>query len=302
MNRRNLNEYDRRFCEQSDSINAYNNQFHEENVYSNQSHGNNDQNIEYDLLDDDDYDSDDIKLEITDYENGSEYTQIYTVPPRNQSYNQKRLICFSILSNEQCNYGLNCTYAHNLEEQVIDPDKKFIYQIVLDEQLMNFFSPTNPKTDDIYKHLLFITRICDKCCLNKCTGGFNCRHGINDLSLKLCKNDLLTGQCLNKQCEITINPMILNKIDDVRHPTKYIGCMNGHHLTTRDLIPYYKYIFQKENTKKNKYQSIRYIDINPINHLFQNEYDNKMSNDYDSDESTDEEVNNWFRKHKTDGF
>ena len=85
-----------------------------------------------------------------------------------------------------------------LNEQIIDEDKKFIYQIILDKNLMNFFSMTNPKTNEIYKQLLFFTHVCDNCINNKCTGGYNCRNGVNDISLKLCKNDLLTGECLNK--------------------------------------------------------------------------------------------------------
>ncbi|XWV26302.1 hypothetical protein QJ857_gp0772 [Tupanvirus soda lake] len=256
---------------------------------------------------DDGYDSnDEIKIEITDCKNGNLCTQIYTVPYRPTHCNEKRLICFSTINSEKCGYGSNCTYAHSFEEQKIDDDKKFIYQIVLDKNLMNFFSMTNPKTDEIYKHLLFLTHICDNCTNKKCTGGYNCRNGVCHFSLKLCKNDLLTGECLNKLTEINVNKDIIDRLNSngfVECET-YKGCINGHHLTTRNLIPYYKYVHQKENCKKNKYHSVRYIDINPLNRIYKNSYNNQFNynmdyNSNDSESSSDEEINSWFQK-KTD--
>ena len=255
------------------------------------------------FIDDDGYDSnDEIKIEVTDCNNGNLYTHIYTVPYRPTHCNEKRLICFSTINNDKCIYGSNCTYAHSLDEQVIDDEKKFIYQIILDKNLMNFFSMVNPKTDDIYKHLLFLTHICENCTNTKCTGGYNCRNGVCDTTLKLCKNDLLTGQCLNKLVDIPINQSIINKLKTgtFEESNIYKGCINGHHLTARNLIPYYKYVHQKENSKKNKYQSIRYIDIDPLGRIFKNynnNYDkyNLENNSNDSDSSTDEEINGWFQ-------
>lgn len=254
------------------------------------------------------YDSDDeIKLEITDYKNGNQYTHIYSVPFKPTHSKQKRLICFSSINSDDCTYGNNCTYAHSLNEQRIDDERLFIYQIVLDKNLMNFYSPSNPKTDEIYKYLLFITHVCDNCSNNKCTGGYNCRHGICDNSLKICKNDLLTGQCLNKLVNIKIDDNIVDKISNISIARKdqfelsseYKGCINGHHLTGRNLVPYYKYVHQKESSKKNKYQSVRYIDINPLNRIFNRNHDDDEfcpNYNYDSDESTDEETNSWFQK------
>lgn len=256
---------------------------------------------------DDNYDSnddsnDEIKIEITDCKDGNLCTHIYTVPYKFTHCNEKRLICFSIINNEKCNYGSNCTYAHSLDEQIIDDEKKIIYQIILDKNLMNFFSMTNPKTDEIYKNLLFLTHICNNCDNNRCTGGYNCRNGVCHMSLKLCKNDLLTGECLNKVTDISINKSIINKLNEhfINECGVYKGCINGHHLTTRNLLPYYKYVHRKENSKKNKYQSVRYIDIDPINRIFKNNYIDKNSNIVDiyddSDSSSDDEINNWFQK------
>ena len=195
-----------------------------------------------DNVSDEGYESnDEIGIEITDCNNGASSTHIYSIPYRPTHSNQKRLICFSTINNETCTYGTNCTYAHCIDEQVIDWDKKFIYQIIFDKDLMNFYSLTNPNTDNIFKQLLFMTNLCDKCLINKCTGGYNCRNGVCDTSLKICKNDLLTGECLNKIKNIDINQTILNKLrgDDFNECENYEGCLNGHHLSLRGLLPYY---------------------------------------------------------------
>ncbi|AYV85011.1 MAG: hypothetical protein Satyrvirus2_22 [Satyrvirus sp.] len=263
-------------------------------------------NLDNNILLDDGYDSNsEIKLEITDYKNGNKYVHTYSVPYKPTHCNEKRLICYSTINNEGCSYGSKCTYAHSIDEQIIDDERKFIYQIILDKNLMNFFSMTNPKTDDIYKNLLFLSHLCENCANNKCTGGYNCRNGVNVPSLKLCKNDLLTGECLNKLVDINVDPLLVEKIkaENLEMAYPYKGCINGHHLTTRNLVPYYKYIHQKENNKKNKYQSFRYIiDIDSLSKIFKENYDDPYKidnimdeNDDDSDSSTDEEISNWFQ-------
>ncbi|ANB50594.1 hypothetical protein [Powai lake megavirus] len=250
----------------------------------------------------DGYDSnDEIKIEITDSKNGKSYTHIYTVPYRPTHCNEKRLLCFSINNGENCVYGSNCTYAHTLDDQIIDDEKKFIYQMILDEKLMNFMSINESKMQEIYKRLLYLTQICDLCKNGKCTGGYNCRNGVFDICLKICKNDLLTGECINNIKDIFVDDSIIKKLtDDNFKPAKnYKGCQNGHHLSLRNLVPYYKYMHQKENSKKNKYQSVRYIDIDSLSRIFNDKYVNNTNNfvkpEYDS-ESTDEEIDSWFRK------
>jgi hypothetical protein len=243
-------------------------------------------------IDDDGYVScDEIDFEITNENN----TQIETVSiPYNPTFlNKKRLICFSVINKTRCNYQEKCIYAHSLEEQYVDEDKFFFHQIILDNNLMNFFSLTNPKTDEIYQSLTLFTQICNRCLTNKCTGGFNCRNGVCHPSLKVCKNDFLSGHCSNNLVKIEIDNRIIHKFNknDFIMCNEYIGCSNGHHLTNRHLIPYYKYKHILENSKKNKYQSVRYIDINPLNRIF-----NSTINLSDSDYSTDEEISEWFSK------
>ena len=258
-------------------------------------------NFDY-LLNENSESDEDIKIEMTNYKNGISQTQTYTVPYAFNAHNEKRLICFSVIYGSPCQYGAKCAYAHSLAEQKIDDDKKYIYQIIFDKNMMNFFSLVNPKTEEIYKNLLFLTNICDNCRSKKCTGGYNCRNGACSPCFKICKNDLLTGECLNKVVDIQIDQNILSKLEDGQQdPTftqcdKYRGCLNGHHLSEHGIIPYYKYVHQKENSKKNKYQSFRYIDIDPLSRIFRT--DNQINNldlDYD-DSTTDEEINNWFQK------
>jgi len=265
---------------------------------------------EFDFSKYDDEDSDtiedtEISLEITDWKsNGKPSTYIYTVPRKGSSQNEKRLLCFSVLSGQDCIYRHKCTYAHNLDEQVLDIDKGFVYQIILDQSLMNFFSVTNPKTDEIYKSLLAMTQICDKCIEHQCTGGYNCKYGVFDNSVKLCKNDIMMGECINHIQPIVMNPLILNKfVDNVTVPVQYTGCLNGHHLTDRGFIPYYKFLNMKEATKKNYYKSTRYIDIDATLKILKNEANDsnciksKFINN-ETSSSDDEELNELFRKDK----
>lgn len=241
-----------------------------------------------------------IDFEITDNKNGKIFKQTITVPYRPTYCNIKRLLCFSINNGTECVYNKKCNYAHSLSEQIVDDDKYFIYQILLDKNLMNFFSMTNPKTDENYKQLLLMTKVCDRCITtdknNGCTGGYNCRNGVCLPCLKICKNDLLTGQCLNPIININIDDSITTKFEsgDFVKCDQYEGCLNGHHLSTRGLIPYYKFIHQKENSRKNKYQSVRYIDINPLNRIFNQNQSNENFDTTDSDSSTDEEISEMF--------
>lgn len=210
-----------------------------------------------------------------------------------RSSNKKRLICFSIINNEFCSYYDKCTYAHSLAEQIIDTDKYAIYCIVLDETLMEVAKRDNLAA--VYKQLIFMTSICEACLDKKCTGGYNCKNGVHDTSLKICKSDLLTGQCFNNVIDIEISAGILDKITDITKPTSYKGCINGHHLTSRNLTPYFKYIHQIDYQKRNNYQSTRCIDIEQV-YKFMKISDYDIYDKDESSESTDSEINSWFQR------
>lgn len=187
----------------------------------------------------------------------------------NKSYHNKRLICYSTFNNEKCNYGIGCIYAHNYEEQYIDTDKKQLYKIIFDNDLSSY------QSEDFYKSLFFLTINCDKCFEHKCSGGYNCKNGAPTNFLRICKNDLLTGECLNKIKEIENDDILLNKLKITKK--KYLGCLNGHHLTNSNLIPYYTFLSNNNNCEKNRIETIKYIEQN-------------------ENSSTDDEINDWFQK------
>jgi hypothetical protein len=241
---------------------------------------------------------DDIGLEITEYfPSGEERTHVCNVSSYLPYPNRKRLLCFSVIKGDACTYGDRCTFAHTLNEQIINIDKIYIYQIILDNNLMNFYSLTNPKTDDIYHQLLFYTHVCPKCISRVCMGGYNCKYGTHTPHLKICKNDLLTGECINKTIDIDVDEGIFEKITDIQKSEKYVGCINGHHLSSRNMVPYYTYVSKKEASNKTTYQSVRYIDINHINRLLrQGSWKNNNYNKDGSSDSTDDDFNEWFKE------
>lgn len=200
--------------------------------------------------------------------------------------NKKRLLCHSTINNEECPYKNFCTYAHTLNEQNIDSDKKIIYQMILDKNLAQYINDTN--IFDIYKNLLHNIKICDTCIDKKCTGGYNCRNGIFCESLKICRNDLLTGNCLNKIISISIDKHILEKINNIELLETYEGCINGHHLSIRGLLPYYKILNDIEKANNNE-KVKAYIEKNQ-------DYSSLDTFINESETSSDEEINSWLKR------
>lgn len=222
---------------------------------------------------------------------------VYTIQKLSPLLNQKKLLCFSLINNIVCGYNEKCSYAHSLKDQVIDPERKFIYQLILNKSVtltpkyLNSFPSSS--IEIIYKQFSFMSYLCKKCKHNKCTGGYNCKNGALCKELKICKNDVLTGECNNEKIEIHVDMDIISKImNNKTDLNPYIGCINGHHLTERKLVPYYKYIHQQENVPKNVFQSVRYIKTNQVS--FNLGYKNDTS--FQSDETTDDELNSWFKK------
>lgn len=231
-----------------------------------------------------------ICLEITECINGVKTTSIQNLNECYIPHHHKRLLCNTVLLHTKCKYNATCKYAHSLSEQVIDYERELLCKIILDKNLFDYNKSTTSKTNEIYTNLKHFTTMCEYCQLGKCTGGFNCKYGANDSSLKLCKNDLYTGECLNKIILLNIPNFILNKIKDIEPSDVYKGCINGHHLSDRGMIPYCKHELIYESSKKNHYSSIRYIDLNIAYNI---------SNDNTSDEDTtssDSDLDENFKK------
>lgn len=231
--------------------------------------------------------------------------------------NKKRLLCYSYLNNENCNYSQKCTYAHSLDEQIIDEDKISIYKIIFKSNLNNLSSNYFNNIEDIYKGLIFMSNICHSCKDNNCTGGYNCRNGACNSTIKICKSDLLTGECnINKIYEKEIDKTLISKIKEYdlanniveNYSDKMIGCQNGYHLTENGLIPFYKYQHNKEDNKKKHYESVRHIDIGPYEKFFRYNYVNNTNDyfdtytEYSSDSSCDEDLESYMREKYSDSY
>lgn len=119
-----------------------------------------------------------------------------------KSKNVKKILCTNITTHGYCNYGNKCMFAHTLEEQVVDPSKKIAYDILNSILDKTIGTPSNPLHDDmcnlsveIYRSLLGLTRLCENCGLNICTGGYNCRFGACAKKYVVCLKDLNHGIC-----------------------------------------------------------------------------------------------------------
>jgi hypothetical protein len=235
--------------------------------------------------------SEGLEIEYEEYTEGVLKVTSQVIFPDREYSGIKSLLCYSTIHNTACRYGDKCTYAHGMEHQNIDACKRYSYQIMLDKELMNFYSVSNPNMHEIYSQLIFQSGICRKCSRNKCAGGLNCKYGANNKCVEICRNDLLTGCCNNKITNIEVPSYIINKIPDIVTPDIYEGCQAGHHLTLRGLVPYYKYIHNREYMEKTKYETIKHINVDAINQLHSDYGDSITS-------SSDSEVMGWFRDAK----
>ncbi len=136
--------------------------------------------------------------------------------------NFKKLLCYNTIKNLPCSYNSKCLFAHNLDEQYKDPYRQFVYKMAIEfSDLSNINIYEN---NELLSHLITCTHECINCANEKCSGGYNCKYGCLS-KYKICYNDLMHGRCQNK---LTDN-----------------SCCNGHHLTQKNLIPYYQHIFIK---------------------------------------------------------
>jgi len=143
----------------------------------------------------------------------------------NNVHNNKRILCYNMITHNSCIYGKKCVYAHTLDDQKIDPIRHKIYTILKNKHDLSCLDLVNDKK--LYDSILSLTKICSLCIKNLCPGGYNCRNGATDLKYKVCYKDLMNGNCDRQNC-------------------------NGIHLTQRGLIPYIK---QKQKLTDNNYNT-----------------------------------------------
>lgn len=142
------------------------------------------------------------KQKFTD--NNITYKEKFYKKPRDTEYiynekNKKKILCNNILNFGKCNYNGKCLYAHNCEEQNVDPQRKELYDNIKSDGEWNI---DLSKNDNIAKQLMVFTKVCQDCIKNKCPGGYNCKYGVMDKKYQICYKDIYYGTCDNKDCKL----------------------------------------------------------------------------------------------------
>lgn len=139
-------------------------------------------------------------------------------------HNFKKLLCYNIVNNCKCVYKNKCMFAHTFEEQIKEPIRQYIYNMLYEWDDLSDINLNDEKT--LLDELIILTKECKNCMSKKCPGGYNCKFGVCLRENKICYNDLMYGKCYNMLMETNENGNILYK------------CINGIHLSEKKLIPY----------------------------------------------------------------
>jgi hypothetical protein len=139
-------------------------------------------------------------------------------------HNFKKLLCYNIVNNCKCVYKNKCMFAHALEEQIKEPIRQYIYNMLYEWDDLSDINLNEEKS--LLDELIILTKECKNCMSKKCPGGYNCKFGVCLRENKICYNDLMYGKCYNMLMETNENGNILCK------------CIYGIHLSEKKLIPY----------------------------------------------------------------
>lgn len=142
----------------------------------------------------------------------------------NNKQNFKKLLCYNIVNNCKCAYKNKCMFAHALEEQIKEPIRQYIHNMLYEWDDLSEINLNEEK--DLLNELIILTKECKNCMNKKCPGGYNCKFGVCLRENKICYNDLMYGKCYNMLMEVKENENTLYK------------CIHGIHLSEKKLIPY----------------------------------------------------------------
>jgi hypothetical protein len=118
---------------------------------------------------------------------------------KDNTKNHKKILCHNMITHGTCGYGSKCLYAHSLDDQNVDINRKKAYDLLNQTDLSHI---DLHKNHSIYRMLLNLTQICESCEKNKCTGGYNCKFGACSKKYIVCAKDLNYGTCdYNSNCE-----------------------------------------------------------------------------------------------------
>lgn len=182
----------------------------------------------------------------------------------NDNRNIKKVLCQNMITTGICSYGNKCDFAHRLEEQNIDDNRKDAYGILFcNSDLSNI---NLHQEYSLYKSLLGLTKLCEK---YKCTGGYNCKWGVCEKKYQICIKDLNYGNCIGK-CEFV-------------------------HLTKRGLVPFY-YIPPQKQQVQTQEQS-----VNMLGTLLSSIYFKQTDDSDDSDSISIASSSDSFKSSKSKG-
>ena len=117
-----------------------------------------------------------------------------------KKYNQKKILCQNYITYNSCTYGNKCSYAHNLNEQNIDPLRKQILDLITNQSDLSYITKNLKQYKILTNELLIFTKLCEQCILHKCIGGYNCKNGSCKKEYLICYEDLNYGSCKNLEC------------------------------------------------------------------------------------------------------
>lgn len=135
-----------------------------------------------------------------------------------QGISKNRILCFNMLNSGECSYSFKCLYAHSLNEQYINNDRKKALDLLNGHYDLTDIDLIN--NTELQENLSALTKMCDNCIVKVCPGGYNCKFGACHKNVLICNADFQKGDCKN---------FIENG-----------KCINGFHLTLRNLVPYIK--------------------------------------------------------------
>lgn len=140
---------------------------------------------------------------------------------RQKNDNYKKILCKNINRDGKCIYNNKCLFAHNLEEQTIEPVREIAYDMIKNNDNLSHVDIS--KSRQLYNNLLCLSKLCPHCEEGTCTGGYNCKHGTCDKIYVICQTDLNKGTCDGKCGKL--------------------------HLTSKGLVPYGKNIMRNLKTR-----------------------------------------------------
>ena len=109
----------------------------------------------------------------------------------------KTMLCKNIISHGSCKYKHNCKFAHSIEDQIIDKDRKRAYDIITNKNVDNINIHEDNK---LLENIIQLTKVCSNCENNKCVGGYNCKNGAINKNCVVCINNL-NNICINPSCD-----------------------------------------------------------------------------------------------------